>query len=110
MHLAPRAMRKSRKKQQTVDLVFPVPLPAAELTRDIYMRAFTGAIAATLISMIFMVGLGFLSGVNLKNYLPNTLFMMIPPGLVGYWLLLAQLSSHRLRLYTTRDRNSLDRS
>jgi len=72
------------------------------------MRAFTGAIAATLISMIFLVGMSFLSGVNLRNYLPNTLFMMIPPGLVGYWLLLAQLSSHRLRLYSTRNRDTLD--
>lgn len=72
------------------------------------MRAFTGAIAATLISMIFLMGMSFLSGVNLRNYLPNTLFMMIPPGLVGYWLLLAQLSSHRLRLYSTRNRDTLD--
>ena len=59
------------------------------------MHAFMAAIGATLLSMIFLVGVSFASGIDFQRHLPSTLLSLAVPGTLGYWLLIAQMSKYQ---------------
>lgn len=62
------------------------------------MNAFLAAIGATLLSMIFLVGVSFASGIDFERHLPSTLLSLIVPGTLGYWLLIVQMSKYQVQL------------
>ena len=62
------------------------------------MNAFLAAIGATLLSMIFLMGVGFASGIDFENRLSSTLLSLAVPGTLGYWLIIAQMSKYQLQL------------
>ena len=64
----------------------------------INMNALIAAIGATLLSMIFLVAVGFASGIDFEGDLRSTLLAMAVPGTLGYWLLIAQMSKYQIQL------------